>query len=233
MIPKILHYVWVGPRPLSDEAKRLIDGWHALMPDYEIRFWNNDNVDFSLKFLKEASSVGAWSRVSDFVRLVSLLDHGGIYLDSDVELKRSFTPLLDNKCFVGFQRKDNPSDLVNGAVMGAIKRHWLLEEAKNYLTNKLRGTDNFDPFTGPGVLTHLLRCHGLRAYSDVPIKVKDVTVFPRRYIPTDGMRILPRRMLNPTLTQYICGTAAGGASNCHENPHSSETEFTKYLSICA
>ena len=68
----------VGPRPLSDKAKRVVDGWHALMPDYEIQFWNNDNVDFNQKFLREACSVGAWSRASDFVRLVVLLEHGSI-----------------------------------------------------------------------------------------------------------------------------------------------------------
>ena len=120
------------------------------------------------------------NRVSDFVRLVALLDHGGVYLDTDVEVKKSFDPLLDNECFIGFQRKDVLCDLVNGSHRfnkGALANRG----SRPVFGKQTRGTDNFDPFTGPGVLTHLLRCHGLRAYSDVPIKVEDVTVFPCRY----------------------------------------------------
>jgi mannosyltransferase OCH1-like enzyme len=180
-VPKILHYVWVGPKPLSDEAKRRIEGWHKIMPDYQIMSWNNDTIDFRHRFMRQALCVGGWNRISNFQRMVALVEHGGIYLDTDVEMRRSFDPLLDQSCFFGFQRTDVPTENVNGAVMGAVKGHWFIEELRNHFVEKLDGRHEVGSGTGPALISQKLSLQGLQNYSDTPVKVRDISVYPRRY----------------------------------------------------
>ena len=36
MIPKKIHYVWLGGKKLSYDAQDFINGWKRKMPDYEI-----------------------------------------------------------------------------------------------------------------------------------------------------------------------------------------------------
>ena len=45
MIPKIIHYCWFGRAEKPESVKACIDTWRAVMPDYEIREWNEDNFD--------------------------------------------------------------------------------------------------------------------------------------------------------------------------------------------
>ena len=181
-IPKIIHYIWVGPKPLPDSAKHLIDGWQKIMPDYEYKFWNNDNVDFGIKYIKEAAETRAWQRVADYYRAAALAEHGGIYLDTDIEVRRRFDPLLPNHCFYGFQREDDfPHEIVNVSIIGAEKGHWFMKETTDYFDNNMNGRDEVNAGTGPGLVTKLLRRNGLKHYSSEPMLVKDITIYPREY----------------------------------------------------
>ena len=44
MIPKIIHYVWVGNSSKSDLILKCIESWKKYCPDYKIKEWNNDDV---------------------------------------------------------------------------------------------------------------------------------------------------------------------------------------------
>jgi mannosyltransferase OCH1-like enzyme len=159
-----------------------VDQWHSLLPDWEIRAWSNENVDFQSPYLRQAYAVRAWNRVSDYARMDALARFGGVYLDTDVDLVRSLEPLRDRCCFLGFQAGDEaPGALVNGAVFGAVAGHWLPTALRKYLNEELDGRTNTGAFSGPGLITRTLRKHGLKSYSDEVVLVKDVTIFPKRY----------------------------------------------------
>ena len=97
MIPKIIHYVWLGNDPLPEEMRKCMESWHRWMPDYQFMCWNNNDLPkVNSIFAKEAYSVGKWAFASDVLRLFALYEYGGIYLDTDVDVKRSFDSLLDN-----------------------------------------------------------------------------------------------------------------------------------------
>ena len=52
---KIIHYCWFGPKPLPKLAKKCIASWKKIYPDYEIKLWNEENVDLNeCEFIKEA-----------------------------------------------------------------------------------------------------------------------------------------------------------------------------------
>lgn len=106
-IPKIIHYCWFGGAPLPRLAEKCLKSWKKHCPDYEIRLWNEENFDLNEnRYVREAASVGKWAFVSDYVRLKVVLEHGGIYLDTDVELLKSLDSLLEEKAFFGLDERD-------------------------------------------------------------------------------------------------------------------------------
>lgn len=50
MIPKIIHYCWVGNASKPKSVLYCIESWKKFCPDYEIREWNESNYDFINKF---------------------------------------------------------------------------------------------------------------------------------------------------------------------------------------
>ena len=103
-IPKIIHYCWLGGNPKPDSVLRCIDSWRKYCPDYEIREWNESNLDISMnEYTRQAYEAKAWGFVPDYLRLWIVYTHGGIYLDTDVQIIRSFDPLLKEKGFAGFE----------------------------------------------------------------------------------------------------------------------------------
>lgn len=104
MIPKIIHYCWFGGKEKPEEVLRMIASWKKHCPDYEIREWNETNFDIHLnRYTEEAYRQQKWAFVSDVARLWALVHHGGIYMDTDVEVVRSLDGLLANPAFIGFE----------------------------------------------------------------------------------------------------------------------------------
>lgn len=107
MIQKKIHYCWIGGNPLPASAKKCIASWKKYCPDYEIIEWNETNYDFTkIKYMKEALEAKKWGFVPDYARLDIIYQHGGIYLDTDVEIVKSFDDLLSSKGFAGFESKE-------------------------------------------------------------------------------------------------------------------------------
>jgi len=71
------------------------------MPEYEIREWHDDDLKIIPlnKFVREAYKCKKWAFVSDYIRLYILYTEGGIYLDTDVIVFKSFNDMLDNNFF--------------------------------------------------------------------------------------------------------------------------------------
>ena len=58
MIPKIIHYCWFGGNPIPTEYHKYLESWKKILPDYEIKEWNEDNYDVNcIPFSKEAYEI--------------------------------------------------------------------------------------------------------------------------------------------------------------------------------
>lgn len=126
MIPKIIHYCWFGENPLPELAQKCIASWEKYCPDYEIKEWNENNFDLNgCAFVKEAYEAKKWAFVSDFARLKIIYEEGGIYLDTDVEILKSFDTLLGNKCFLG---EETSGFVATGLGFGAEKYNPIIKE---------------------------------------------------------------------------------------------------------
>jgi mannosyltransferase OCH1-like enzyme len=77
---------------MPEEDRRRVKAWRRFLPDWEFREWNNDNIEFSSSYLSSAYAARGWNRVSDYTRMDALVRFGGVYLDTDVDVLRSFDP---------------------------------------------------------------------------------------------------------------------------------------------
>ena len=110
MIPKIIHYCWLSDDPIPHQYQEYIDEWHAIMPEYTIKKWDR-NV-FNLEdhpFAKAAFEAKKYAFAADYIRIYALYTEGGIYLDSDVKVIKSFDPFLKYKYFTSFENHWNES----------------------------------------------------------------------------------------------------------------------------
>ena len=132
-IPKIIHYCWVGGNPKPQSVLYCIESWKRCCPDYEIREWNEANYDFTKnEYMRQAYEAKKWGFVPDYARLDIVYEHGGIYLDTDVEMVRSFDHLLENECFFGFEDTGDGEYFVNcGHGFGAVPHHEVIKGARD------------------------------------------------------------------------------------------------------
>lgn len=90
MIDKKIYYCWFGGGEKSELNKRCMESWKKCCPDYEIIEINEDNYDVNMtSYSAEAYEHGNWSYVSNAARLYYLINFGGFYLDTDVQLIQS------------------------------------------------------------------------------------------------------------------------------------------------
>lgn len=175
MIPKIIHYCWFGGKPEPEDVRRCIASWKKYLPDYEIRRWDETNYDVTKnQYMNDAYKEKKWAFVSDYCRLDVVHEYGGIYLDTDVEVVRSFDDLLKERMFCGFEIRDpkgqkkgeNVELSVNlGLGYGAEQEHPILKEMLDLYDSlsfyNLDGTLNL--VACPRYHTQILCKHGLEA----------------------------------------------------------------------
>ncbi|MCM1429790.1 MAG: hypothetical protein NC097_08370 [Clostridium sp.] len=122
MIPKTIHFCWFGKKSKPLGFDRFLETWHKHLPDYKFVEWNEDNFDVNMcDYSREAYLTSNFAHVSDVCRAYALYTCGGIYLDTDVQVLKSFNPYLALDSFVSAE-----GELIGTAVIGASKgAEWL------------------------------------------------------------------------------------------------------------
>lgn len=138
MIPKIIHYCWFSKdknKPLPIVVQRSIESWKNILPDYEIKVWNEDTFNInSVPWVKECyeCGCGSYAYIADYVRLWALYNYGGIYLDADQMVTKSLDSFLDNKMFVGMINPDE----IGWGVIGAEQYNPVIKSLLDEYNNK-------------------------------------------------------------------------------------------------
>lgn len=178
-IPKILHYCWFGGKEKPEGVVKCIESWKKVCPDYEIVEWNEENFQVdALPYTKEAYEAKKWAFVSDVARLKALVKHGGIYLDTDVELIKPFDEVLCNEAFVGFEG----TKFIATAVMGCRPGNLIMSEFLDMYRNAhfANGESDLDFTTNVTRLTDLLVEKGMQLNGCLQ-KIGDMTIYPTDY----------------------------------------------------
>lgn len=179
-IPRILHYCWFGRGEKPRKIVKCMKSWEKHLGDFQVMEWNEDNFDISsIPYVKEAYEARKFAFVSDYVRLYALHKHGGIYLDTDVEVIKPLSVFLQHEAFSGFEDQK----FLQSGTMGAAKGHpWIKELLENYDTRSFLLPDGkLDTTTNTAVITEICSRHGLKLNGDYQVLRNGVTFYPRTY----------------------------------------------------
>ncbi len=174
MIPKIIHYCWFGDNDKSDKIRFCMNTWKEKLPDYEFKEWSEKELDLfkDNAYVMEAYKSKKWAFVSDVFRLYALDTYGGIYLDTDVEVKKSFDDLLELDFFIGSERSKKNYNL-GTAVIGAVKNNQIIKDMLQAYSERHFLDDNGECIMTPNpvILGEILTSYGInnKAYSNVNI----------------------------------------------------------------
>lgn len=176
MIPKVIHYCWFGRNPKPKEVLDYIETWKKYNPEYEIKEWNEDNFDVHCcKYVWEAYNVKKFAFVSDYARLYALYTEGGIYLDTDVEVRKSFESLLGNHSFVGWE--DN---YLGTGVLACVKcQQWVKDILDTYNGESfISWFGKLNTHPNPYRLNDVLRNYGLKMNHKADVLNTDIAIYP-------------------------------------------------------
>ncbi|PEQ95219.1 glycosyl transferase [Bacillus sp. AFS006103] len=108
MIPRKIHYIWLGNKKMSNISYICINSWKEKMPDYEIIRWDESNLDLNKiakdnKFFRKCQEKKLWAYMADYLRLYILYNNGGIYFDTDIQAINSLDDFLHHSYFSGME----------------------------------------------------------------------------------------------------------------------------------
>lgn len=110
-IPKVVHFIWIGPRPFPRESVENVRTWMAKNPDWTFNFWTDRDrpapaPGMQIRRIEESHFSKMWNyysqsdnygEKSDLLRYEILYQEGGVYVDHDVKCHKPFEIL--NKAY--------------------------------------------------------------------------------------------------------------------------------------
>lgn len=187
MIPKKIHYVWLGKGEKNERIKKCIESWKKFLPNYEIIEWNEDNFDLNFNdFVRQSYDAKKYAFTSDVIRLYALYTEGGIYMDTDVEVYQPLDEFLDEEGFTGFEDINYPVC----ATMGSEKGNPVIKMMLDYYncvdfiqydiwTDYIKYQE-----TSTCIYSNILGMLGIDRMLNEKQKIKHFTVYPRSYFMT-------------------------------------------------
>jgi GT2 family glycosyltransferase len=172
-IPKILHQIWIGPKPMPSKFMNTFQDKH---PDFEYIRWTEAEIEKRGLKLECNTAIERMSEINgkaDIIRWEILYQYGGIFQDADSVCLEPFDDIfLEKTAFAGFENETARAGLVATGTMGFPPKHPLCRAAIDWML-----TNDTCPETcgkrawytvGPGLLTKLLETG----------KYPDFSVFP-------------------------------------------------------
>ncbi len=162
MIPKNIHYCWFGPKPQPKLVKKCITTWKKCLPDYELCLWNEQNSPMDHPFVQQAYRAKKYAFVADYVRFWVLYHYGGIYLDTDMYVIKSFDELLGYDCFFGYE--DDKQNFVSCGVIGCVPQNNIINQIVEKYDNLSFNSNNLSEFIVPRLITPLVKEAAIMPY---------------------------------------------------------------------
>lgn len=197
MIPKILHYIWFGKNPLTPLAEDCLASWKTAMPDWQIMRWDETNFDIAAAplYVRQAYEARKYAFVSDYVRLWALEQYGGVYVDTDVKVLKSYEPLLNDTAFIGLE--ESKAHLPGTCVMGCEAHcKWVKDMLALYDgISFVRPDGTLDLTTNVDRLGEAMVCHGLTVEGG---KWKEIL-----YLEEYGLRVYTHDYFSPITSTRV------------------------------
>jgi mannosyltransferase OCH1-like enzyme len=173
MIPKILHQIWIGPKPAPTN---LMKTWKEKHPDFEYILWTEQEIEkrrLQLTCIDKINMIPEINGKADIVRWEILYEYGGYFVDADSICIEPFDYYFSGKsAFATFENENVRAGLIATGTMGFIPKHplcldiiqWINSNESTQLIKETRAWYS----VGPGLLTKMLDTG----------KYKDVSIYP-------------------------------------------------------
>jgi len=135
VIPKILHQIWIGPKPMP----KLLAMSREIMSGvgWEYRLWGDKEID-DLRMVNSVqyNATKLYPAKADIARIEILERFGGVYLDADSEFIRPFDDLVLRGNFVSAYESEvmRPGLIANGFI-ASVPGHKIIREIRKALGN--------------------------------------------------------------------------------------------------
>lgn len=218
-IPKVLHFIWLGPRQFPRESIPNIQSWMSKNPGWRVKFWTDRKRPLPAEGIEECL-VGDWTHPelekcyyktdnfaerADLLRYEILLKEGGVYVDHDVKCFKSFDELNDSyEMYCGLELpSDTPissSIHVTNNLIAARPGHPVLERCVEWLPKHWDEIENLYPGMEKQAVIRRIANRTFAAFAD---SVRDVAgrstqdmVFPAYYFnaPSDEEAVYARHL---------------------------------------
>jgi len=175
-IPKIIHQIWVGNKPLPKDYLFYIDTWKKINPDWKHILWTDKDIN-NINFINRNlyNRIKNNGQKSDYLRYCILNEYGGLYVDTDFECLKSFNDL----CYLDFYTSTAYSanlELYIG-IIGSTPNHPIIKKCVDNINNNGVSENNWKEIfdtTGTYFFTKTF-------FDVVNENTKDVVVFPVDY----------------------------------------------------
>jgi mannosyltransferase OCH1-like enzyme len=171
IIPKIIHQLWIGPKP---RPSKFMATWKKKHPDYEYIMWNEEELNrrgLCLECISKINEIEEINGKADIIRWEILYYYGGLFVDADSICIEPFNYLMNqNKPFCGYENENIRQGLVATGTMAFPKNHPLPRGAIDYIkanqVSRAKTGKMAWQTVGPELLTKLLQTN---MFSDVVI----------------------------------------------------------------
>lgn len=214
------------------------------MPDWDVKLWNTKTFNVhSVPFVEAAYRARKWAFAADYIRVFALYTEGGVYLDSDVFVRKNMDFVLNNRAFSAVEffphlaeevyqqgrvdaegRKVDPADHIHGiqvqaAILGAEKGHPFFKDALDYYNTAsfITGKDGIpeEKEISPIVLAGIAEQYGFQ-YID------------REQLLDEGFRLYPSTLFTPQ--PYLMKEEAVAVHCCSASWRNSNSFFKTRIS---
>jgi hypothetical protein len=170
------------------------------MPDFEIKEWSLANLPIEVLnhvWVKSAIAEKKWAYATDYIRLWAIHEYGGIYLDMDVIVYKSFEPFLKHRAFSSLEifpesmfatinKKETIGLGIEAAVMGCEKGHPWPADVMAYYTDRV--FINNDKFHHEQLMPRVLQRVSIEKY--------DFKLIPLEQELKEGIHIYPAEVFS-------------------------------------
>lgn len=153
MIPKIIHYCWLSGDEVPENLRECMSTWKEKLPDYEFILWDFSRFEKeSSIWVSEAFENKKYAFAADYIRLYAVYHCGGIYLDMDVEVVKSFNDLLNLPCMLAYEQPNKIG--FEAGCFGAEKGNAYIKACLDYYEGRhfVKADGSFDTKTLPLIM---------------------------------------------------------------------------------
>lgn len=150
-IPKIIHHLWLGEKPVPKLFLQFAEGCKKLHPDWQYKLWREKDLE---KFYKKNKSMldffdKNYTAQKDIYLHIILNEYGGVFMDMDYECKKNMDDLIYKYDF--FAGIEMPRVKVKGiepsiSIVGSAPKYKLIQETLKYIPKKMKNCHKKDKF---------------------------------------------------------------------------------------